>query len=230
LTFTIYSPYIEIQTEPIEQGEKDMTGLTPAQQRVFEFVRGFIEQNSYAPSFEEVRMHLGFKSLNSVAKHLRQLEQRGYITTPGNNRKRAIDLVPLREASAVTIPFLGVVAAGNPIEAVEVPESIEVPENFLGNGNNFALKVRGDSMIEDGIRNGDILIITRQPHAENGQTVVALVDGEATVKKFYLEGSETELRPANSQMKPIRVPTEKVEIVGVVMGLIRNYKSPGRRK
>ncbi len=207
-----------------------MTGLTPAQKRVFEFVRDYIGQNGYAPSFEEVRTHLGFKSLNSVAKHLKQLERRGYITIPAKNQKRALDLVPLRQAPAMTIPFLGVVAAGNPIEAVEVPESIEVPESFLGNGNNFALKVRGDSMIEDGIRNGDILIITRQPHAENGQTVVALVDGEATVKKFYQKGSETELRPANSQMKPIYVSAEKVEIVGVVMGLIRNYKAPSRRK
>src|SRR5208337_3839727 len=98
------------------------------------------------------------------------------------------------------IPFLGVVAAGNPIEVVEIPESIEVPESFLGNGSNFALRVRGDSMIEDGIRSGDILIITRQAYAANGQTVVALVNGEATVKKFYQRGGESELRPANAQM------------------------------
>ncbi len=169
---------------------------------------------------------MGFRSLNSVAEHLKQLEKHGYIKTHTKNQKRALDVVPLRAVSATSIPFLGVVAAGNPIEAVEIPESIDVPENFMGNGSNFALRVRGDSMIDDGIRSGDILIITRQPHAENGQTVVALVNGKATVKNFYQRGEETELRPANAQMKPIRVPTETVEIVGVVMELIRNYKTP----
>jgi len=205
-----------------------MAGLTPAQKKVFEFIRDYIGLNGFSPSFEEVRKHMGFKSLNSVAKHLKQLEQRGYISTPAKNQKRALDLVTLRADSATTIPFLGVVAAGNPIEVVEIPESIEVPESFLGNGSNFALRVRGDSMIEDGIRSGDILIITKQAHAENGQTVVALVNGEATIKKFYQKESETELRPANAQMKPIRVPTENIEIVGVVMGLIRNYKTHKR--
>jgi len=206
-----------------------MAGLTPAQKKVFEFLRDYIAQNGYPPSFEEIRQYMGFKSLNSVSKHLKQLEQRGYINIPEKNRKRALDLVPLRAALATTIPFLGVVAAGNPIEVVEIPESIEVPESFLGNGSNFALRVRGDSMIEDGIRSGDILIITRQAHAENGQTVVALVNGEATVKKFYQNGKDVELRPANIQMKPLRVPPEDVEIVGVVMGLIRNYKTAGKR-
>lgn len=206
-----------------------MAGLTSAQKQVFDFIRDYIGRNGYSPSFEEVRLHMGFKSLNSVYKHLKQLERRGYITTPEKNKKRGLDLVSLHATSAAAIPFLGVVAAGNPIEAVEIPEAIEVPESFLGNGSNFALRVRGDSMIDDGIRNEDILIITRQAHAENGQTVVALVGGEATVKKFYQNEGETELRPANAQMKPIRVPSENVEIVGVVVGLIRNYKT-GRRQ
>lgn len=128
-------------------------------------------------------------------------------------------------SGSVSIPFLGVVAAGTPIEAVEVPESIEVPESFLSNGSNFALRVRGDSMIEEGIREGDILIIMRQTHAENGQTVVALVQGEATVKKFYRQPGEViELRPANSAMKPIRVQPDDVEIVGTVVGLLRHYR------
>lgn len=200
-----------------------MTGLTPAQERVFRFVRDYITRFGYSPSYEEVRQNLGFKSLNAVYKHLKQLEQRGYLQTPGNNKKRALDLVPVKPA-AISIPFLGTVAAGIPIEAVEMPESIEVPENFLGNGNNFALRVRGDSMIDDGIRDGDILIIMQQPRAENGQTVVALVRGEATVKKFYQRGDEVELKPANAQMKPFRAKAEDVRIVGVVMGLLRNYR------
>ncbi|MGD0397531.1 MAG: transcriptional repressor LexA [Syntrophobacteraceae bacterium] len=205
-----------------------MTGLTPAQEKVFRFVREYITRHGYSPSYEEVRRHLGFKSLNSVYKHLKQLEGRGYLLTPWNNKKRVLDLAPLHspvKAGAFSIPFLGTVAAGIPIEVVQTAESIEVPENFLGNGSNFALRVRGDSMIEDGIRDGDILIITQQPHAENGQTVVALVAGEATVKKFYRRENEIELKPANSRMKSIVASAEEVELVGVVMGLLRNYRN-----
>jgi repressor LexA len=201
-----------------------MTGLTPAQEKVLRFIREYITRHGYSPSYEEVRRHLGFKSLNSVYKHLKQLEGRGYVRTPWSNKKRALDLVAVR-SGAVSIPFLGTVAAGIPIEPVQTAESIEVPENFLGNGSNFALRVRGDSMIEDGIRDGDILIITRQPQAENGQTVVALVAGEATVKKFYRRENKIELRPANSRMKSIVAGAEEVEVVGVVMGLLRNYRA-----
>ena len=151
------------------------------------------------------------------------MEQRGYLSSPWKNRKRAIDLLPLRTGS-LSIPFLGIVAAGAPIEAVEVPEVIEVPESLLGSGDNFALRVRGDSMIDEGIREGDILIITRLAHAENGQTVVALVRGESTVKKFYQHGEEIELRPANSQMESLHISAGDVEIVGTVVGLLRHYR------
>jgi repressor LexA len=198
-------------------------GLTPAQERVYRFVRDYMQEHGYSPSYEEIRSHLGFRSLNAVSKHLKQLELRGYLQIPWKNRKRALELLPLRTGTA-SIPFLGVVAAGIPIEAVELPESIEVPESFLGNGNNFALRVRGNSMVEEGIREGDILIITRQSRAENGQTVVALVRGEATVKKFYQYQEEVELRPANSQMEPIRTAAGDVEIVGTVVGLLRHYR------
>ena len=197
--------------------------LTPAQQRVYNFIRDYIAGNGHSPSYEDIRRHLGFKSLNAVAKHLKQLERRGYLKSPWNNRKRALELLPLRTGTA-SIPFLGVVAAGTPIEAVEVPESIEVPESFLRNGETFALRVKGESMIDEGIREKDILIINRQRHAENGRTVVAMVGGESTVKKFYQHGAEVELRPANSAMKPIRVPAADVEIVGVVVGLLRHYR------
>jgi repressor LexA len=201
-------------------------GLTPAQERVYRFVRDCLQQCGVAPSYEEIRQHLGFRSINAVTKHIRQLEQRGYLQNLGKNRKRALELVPLRTGAA-TIAFLGIVAAGTPIEAVEVPESIEIPESFLGSGNNFALRVRGESMIEEGIREGDILIIAMQAHAENGQTVVALIRGEATVKKFFRHGEEVELRPANSRMEPLRYPADEVEIVGTVVGLLRNYRQRG---
>lgn len=197
--------------------------LTPAQERVYRFVRDFMEEKGHAPSYEEIRASLGFRSLNAVFKHLRQIEERGYLKSPWKNRKRALELLPLR-AKAATIPFLGVVAAGTPIEAVDVPESVEVPENMLGPGDSFALRVRGDSMVEEGIREGDILIINKQSHAETGQTVVALVRGEATVKKFYPLGAKVELRPANAQMEPILAAAAEVEIVGAVVGLLRNYR------
>lgn len=204
-----------------------MVGLTPAQDRVYRFVKDYIDQHGYSPSYEEIRSNLGFQSLNAVFKHLKQIEDRGYLRIPWKNKKRAMELVPVR-AGSEAIPFLGVVAAGTPIEAVEVPESIEVPDNFLGHGTNFALRVKGDSMIDDGIRDGDILIITRQPQAENGQTVVALVNGESTVKRFYSHGEQIELRPANKSMKPILAAAGEVEIVGVVMGLLRNYRRGAR--
>jgi len=198
-------------------------GLTPAQERVYRFVRDYLQQQGYSPSYEEIRQHLGFRSLNAVYKHLKQLELRGYLYSLWQNRKRTLELLPLRTGS-LSIPFLGTVAAGTPIEAVEVPESIDVPESFLGSGNNFALRVKGDSMIDEGIREGDILIITRQTHAENGQTVVALVRGESTVKKLYQYGEEIELRPANSQMESLRMSVSDVEIVGTVVGLLRHYR------
>ena len=196
--------------------------LTPAQKRVYDFIQNYIKIHEHSPSYEEMRRHLGFKSLNAVFKHLKQLEGRGYLKSPWNNQKRVLELVTLR-SKTVSIPFLGIVAAGTPIEAIEIPEVIEVPESFLQNGETFALRVKGDSMIEEGIRDNDILIISRRSHADNGQTVVALVKGEATVKKFYVHGDEVELRPANSEMESIHVPATEVEIVGVAVGLLRHY-------
>lgn len=201
--------------------------LTPAQKRVYEFVRDFIEEHGHAPSHEEICAALGFKSRFAAYKHLLALKERGYLKLPLPNRKRAIELIPLG-ASSVSIPFLGTVAAGIPIEAIEVPETIDVPESFLGNGANFALKVKGDSMIDEGIRDGDVLIVTRQAHAENGWMVVALIDGEATVKRIFCQGDEVELRPSNARMAPIRLKAKDVQIVGTIVGLLRNYR-PTRR-
>jgi len=116
------------------------------------------------------------------------------------------------------------VAAGAPIEAVELPETMEVPESLLSGGNNFALQVQGDSMVEEGIRDGDVLIIRKQDHADNGQTVVAQIAGEATIKKFYQRDGQVELRPANEKLRPLMVPAEEVEVIGVVVGLMRYYK------
>jgi len=197
--------------------------LTEKQRRVYQFLENYFHKKGYPPTYEEIRQGLGFKSLNAVYKHLRQLESKGYLKSEWRNKKRALELLPLR-ANAARIPFLGSVAAGSPIEPIEVPESIDVPESLLSGENNFALRVIGDSMVEEGIRDGDILIINKQPVAENGQTVVALVRGEATVKRFYIRNGHVELIPANEKMSPIVCKPSDVEIVGVVIGLIRSYR------
>lgn len=200
-----------------------MVSLTPAQQRIYEFVRNFIEREGHAPSHEEIRDHFGFKSRNAVHKHLLALQERGYLKLPLPNKKRAMELIQLNSGS-VSIPFLGSVAAGTPIEAIEIPETLEVPETLLGRGENFALRVRGESMIDEGIRDGDVLIVTKQPLAEKGAMVIAQIHGEATVKRIFPYGEEVELRPSNSRMAPIRVKAAEVEILGTVVGLLRNYK------
>ena len=200
--------------------------LTHRQKEIYAFLKTYIQEHRTAPTYEEIRRHFGFRSYNAVFKHLRQLEARGYLKAGQKNRKQAFRLEdPLATAAAATapIPLLGWVAAGLPIEALENRDTVEVPESFLGTGEHFALRVRGESMVEDGIHDGDLIIVRQQDRAENGQTVVALVDGEATVKRFYLRVARVELHPANPQMKPLVVDAGRVTIRGVVVGLIRKY-------
>jgi repressor LexA len=197
--------------------------LTKQQTRVYRYLETYLRRKGRPPSYQEIQDYFGFRSLNSVVKHLKQLERKGYLESPWGNQKRAFRLLPLR-TTAATIPFLGRVAAGAPIEAVEMAEAVEVPESLLAGGNNFALQVQGESMVDEGIRHGDVLIIRKQDHADNGQTVVAQIEGEATIKKFYQRDGRVELRPANEELKPLVVPAEKVEIIGVVVGLVRHYK------
>ena len=197
--------------------------LTKQQTRVYSYLETYLRRKGRPPSYQEIQDYFGFRSLNSVVKHLKQLERKGYLESPWGNQKRAFRLLPLR-TTAATIPFLGRVAAGAPIEAVEMAEAVEVPESLLAGGNNFALQVQGESMVDEGIRDGDVLIIRKQNHADNGQTVVAQIEGEATIKKFYQRDGRVELRPANEELKPLVVPAEKVEIIGVVVGLVRHYR------
>ena len=197
--------------------------LTKQQTRIYSYLETYLRRKGRPPSYQEIQDYFGFRSLNSVVKHLKQLERKGYLESPWGNQKRAFRLLPLR-TTAATIPFLGRVAAGAPIEAIDIPEAIEVPESLLAGGNNFALQVQGESMIDEGIRDGDVLIIRKQNHADNGQTVVAQIEGEATIKKFYQRDGRVELRPANEELKPLVVPAEKVEIIGVVVGLVRHYR------
>jgi repressor LexA len=197
--------------------------LTKQQTRIYRYLENYLRLHGRPPSYQEIQNHFGFRSLNSVAKHLKQLERKGYLESPWGNQKRAFRLLPLR-TTAAAVPFLGRVAAGTPLEAVEIPETMEVPESLLSGGNNFALQVQGDSMVDEGIRDGDVLIIRKQEYADNGQTVVAQIEGEATIKKFYQRNDQVELRPANEELEPLVVPADKVEIIGVVVGLVRHYR------
>jgi len=199
--------------------------LTHRQKEIYAFLKDYIQRHGVAPTYEEIRRHFGFRSYNAVFKHLKQLEARGYLTSRWKNKKQAFSLKEPAQTSIATspLPLLGQVAAGEPIEALEDRDTIEVPESFLGTGEHFALRVRGDSMIGDGIHDGDLILLRKQEGAENGQTVVALIDGEATVKRFYRKGASVELHPANASMKPLVVEAEKVTVQGVVVGLIRKY-------
>ena len=199
--------------------------LTERQKEIYEFIKGYIARKGEAPTYQEIGKALRLRSTNAVAKHLRKLEEKGYVRSPWGNRKRALSLVE-HGTPSFTLPLLGTVAEGKPIEPIEGTEKIEVPQSLLSTGENFALRVRGDSMIDDGIRDGDVVIVKRQATAESGQTVVALVNGEATVKRFYRKGGRVELRPANPALKPLLLDAGAgaLEIRGVVIGLIRKFQ------
>jgi repressor LexA len=198
--------------------------LTARQRELYEFLQGYIARHGEAPTYQEIGRALKLRSTNAVAKHLKALEAKGYVRSPWGNKKRALTLAE-HGSPAFTIPLLGTVAAGKPIEPIETAEKIEIPRTLLGSGENFALRVRGDSMIEDGIRDGDVVIVRRQASAKNGDTVVAIVEGEATVKRFYRSPGRVELRPANPALKPLFLDESAgtLEIRGVVVGLIRKF-------
>jgi repressor LexA len=211
--------------------------LTPRQRAAYDFITEFLERRGFAPSFEEIRQHLGLASLNAVAKLVAQLRRRGALAPVPSNAKRALrpsrglGLPPRRPGplrgtagdAPFTVPLLGVVAAGAPIEPVENPEPVEVPAALGGGpGERYALRVRGDSMIDEQIRDGDLVIVEEREEARSGETVIALVDGDSvTVKRFRRDGAQVTLEPANPAMAPLVLPAERVRIQGVVIGVLR---------
>ena len=196
--------------------------LTKRQRIVFDFIKDYIQTHGVSPSYEEIRRNFGVGSYNSVQKHLKSLVAKGFLKTPWDNQKRALTLVEPGPATAI-LPLLGRVAAGRPIEAIAHPETVEVPEMLLRGEDNFALRVVGDSMVDEGIRDGDIVIVKRQRDAQNGQTVVALIGDEATIKQYYRRGTRVELRPANPRMSAIMVDEGDLQVQGIVVGLIRKF-------
>jgi repressor LexA len=200
--------------------------LTRRQSEVLDFLRSYIDEQRYAPSFEEIAEHFKFQSLATVHEHLSNLERKGYIKR-SPNESRAIEIAPPRgTAKATEIPLLGSVAAGMPIESLMHDEVVAVPDEILPKrGPNYGLKVRGDSMIDDHIVDGDIVVVHGKQAADNGEMVIALVNGnEATVKRFYREtGGWVRLQPANATMQPTRFQERDVLIQGVVVGVLRKY-------
>jgi repressor LexA len=199
--------------------------LTDKQKAVLAYIGRYVEEWGRAPSFDEICARFGFSSYNTVTTYLKILERKGYIRLPKKkNQKRAIEVISPVETRRFEFPLLGKVAAGRPIEAVEDARAIEVPTGMMGSGDHFVLQVQGDSMQEEGILSGDYVVVRRQPTAENGETVVALINNEATVKKYYRRNGEVELRPAHTGMASIRAREGDLRIQGKVVGVIRYYK------
>jgi repressor LexA len=200
--------------------------LTRRQREILSYLGSYSEANGYAPSFEEIADQFGYTSLATVHEHLSNLERKGYIKRT-YNESRAIEILPSEvNPRAVELPLLGAVAAGMPIEALAHQESLTVPESFIRRGgSHYVLRVRGNSMIEEQIRDGDFVVVNERHSADNGETVIALVGGDsATVKKFYRErDGRIRLQPANESMSPIYVHENDVTIQGVVVGVMRRY-------
>jgi repressor LexA len=200
--------------------------LTKRQSEILAYLQAHIQEQGFAPSFEEIAEHFQFQSLATVHEHLTNLERKGYIRRT-YNESRSIDILPPRGTSSATeIPLLGTVAAGMPIESLMHQESISVPDEMLPRrGPNYALRVQGTSMIEEHICDGDFVVVHGKQTAEPGEMVIALVNGaEATVKKFFREpGGWVRLEPANAAMQPMRFHERDVLIQGVVVGVIRKY-------
>ena len=198
--------------------------LTKRQREILDFLNEFIEQNGYAPSLEEVGRRFGLSSLATVHKHLTNLQEKGFIKRAWN-RSRSVELLPTRVGTrAVDLPLLGNVAAGVPIEAIVSTETVAVPEDLVGKQETYALRVRGDSMIDEQIRDGDVVIVEDRKTADNGEMVIALLSGaEVTLKKFYRDNGRIRLQPANEKVQPLVVDANQVQIQGVVVGVVRRY-------
>lgn len=197
--------------------------LTKRQQQVLDFIQECIEERGYPPTMREIGEAMGIRSTNGVNDHLKALERKGYLTRQ-TLKSRALQ--PADAGGALTIPLVGAVAAGQPLLAVEnVEDQLRIDRSLLGAGEaDFALRVKGDSMIEDGIFDGDYVFVRKQPTARAGETVVAMIEDEATVKRYYPEEGRVRLQPANAQMDPIVVDAAEaraLELLGVVVGIYR---------
>lgn len=199
--------------------------ITRRQKEILDFLETFSVRNGYSPSFEEIARGMALKSLATVHKHISNLEKKGLLNRV-HNRSRSIDVLPpgTRTRTTDRLPLAGRIAAGLPVETSETVESISL-HDVVGNRDVFALEVRGDSMRDEHIINGDYVLVERTRTARQGEIVVALVRGaETTLKRFYLEGQMIRLQPANTEMEPIYVPAAQVAVQGRVLGVLRKYR------
>ncbi|HEY1074554.1 MAG TPA: transcriptional repressor LexA [Patescibacteria group bacterium] len=202
-----------------------MLPLTPRQREILDYITGFVDSNDYSPSYREIAEHFNLSSTATIAEHIETLKTKGYLRDDLSGvRSLQIQAPEPRQEDLLhemAIPLLGSIAAGLPIEAIRTNETIDIPRDMAGK-KVFALKVRGDSMIEDGIMEGDYVIIEACDNPRNGDIVVALLDRDnVTLKRFYREKDHVRLQPANKKYKPIRV--KKVVIQGRVKGVIRKF-------
>jgi repressor LexA len=203
-----------------------MTYLTERQRDVLAFIEKKLDRSGVAPTLREISEAFGFASTASAQKHIALLERKGYLRRE-KHQKRGLVLAAkgsMDRPSEVELPLLGVVAAGSPIESLADPEPVSVPPDFVRSGDHFVLKVRGESMIEDGIHDGDFVVVQRAAQAADGDMVVALIDGEVTLKRLYRQAPDRiRLQPANAEMKPLVVAADAVTVQGVIVGLLRRY-------
>lgn len=203
-----------------------MSTLTKKQSEILDFIREYIADHGYAPSYREIADHFALSSPATVHQHIKTLTEKGFLTMGEDGEARSVELTAEAQPASpsILLPLAGLITAGAPIEAVEENETMAVPTEFVIDGaNSFVLRVKGQSMIEDGILDGDYVVIERNPSPKNGEVIVALLDNAfATLKRFYRESNQIRLQPANSTMDPIYVKDCIVQ--GVVRAVIRKFQ------
>ncbi len=200
--------------------------LTRRQSEILSYISEYCEECGYAPTLQEIGGRFGLSSVATVHKHVSQLIAKGYLKRERRNASRDLEVIggASETIAAAVIPLLGTVAAGLPIEALPDSEEVVLPEHWLGRRRTYALRVRGDSMIDEQIRDGDVVVVEERETARNGETVIALVDGEsATVKQYQRQGAVIRLLPANPTMSPLEYDEERVRVQGVVIGVLRRF-------
>ncbi len=197
--------------------------LTKRQKEIFDYVREQVDRNGYAPTLQEIGTHFGLSSPATVYKHIELLVQKGYLRK-APHQGRGIQLVDLEPVRTVEVPLLGQLAAGRPIEALPQAETVNLPPDFVGRKPTYALRVRDNSLLDEQIRDGDLVIIEDRTTAADGETIIALLQGgKATVRKLYREGDKIRLQPANPAVEPLVLDQDDVRVHGVVVGVMRHY-------
>lgn len=198
--------------------------LTKRQKEILDYIRQFLDKKGYAPTLHEIGRQFGLSSPATVYKHVEQLVQKGYLRK-APHQGRGLQLVDPEPIRTIEVPLLGQVAAGRPIEAIPEPEMINLPPDFVGRKPTYVLRVRGTSMIDEQIRDGDFVIVEDRTTPENGETVIALIGNQqVTLKKYFREGDRIRLQPANPAMEPVFLNETQVRIQGVVIGVMRRYR------